>query len=187
MIERRRNGAMKLLWLCCGLAAFSAPAMGQTVTPESLNGSTVKASVTYALHTRRDGREFRTTATIDYRLTFGPGGTVTGTVTRNANLPRGPATRTLPVQTTLGRPREIKGSGHVVMVLDGNALTILRTFEVGGNKTTIAFADGGRACSIRGTMAKEVGAGTSRRDHIKGGTVEIISGQQVAATCQVSR
>jgi hypothetical protein len=174
-------------WLGCALFAGPFPASGQAVTPESLQGATVNASVTYAMHTRKDGNEFRTSATIDFRLTFGPGGTVTGTVTRNAMLPRGPVSRTQTVATTLGRPREVQGSGHVVMVLSGNALTILRTFDVGGNKTTITFGDGGRTCTIRGAMAQEVGAGTSRRDHILGGTVEIISGRQSASSCRVSR
>jgi hypothetical protein len=161
--------------------------MSQAITAESLNGATVNASVTYDVQSRRNGQDFRTTSTFAMQYRFGPGGTVNGTVTRTANLPRGPASTTRTFTGTLGKPREISGSGHSVMVLAGNTLTMLRTFDVGGNKTTITFSGGGRTCSVQGIMAREVGAGTTRRDHIKGGTVDIISAKQISSSCQVSR
>jgi hypothetical protein len=185
MPKRRAKAAIYGLW--CGLIAAPIPATGQGITPESLYGSTVEATVNYDLHSRRGGQEFKNPASVNFRLSIGSGGSITGSVTRTANVPRGPITATRQISATLGRPREIKGSGHGVMVLAGNTLTLLRTFEVGGNKTTITFGAGGRTCTIRSPIMHETGAGPTRRDHIQGGTVEFISARQTSSSCRVSR
>ena len=70
------------------------------------------------------------------------------------------------------------------MILAGNTLTMLRTFEVGGFKSTINFTGGG-GCTIRAPVLQETGAGTTRRDSISGGTVEVLSARQVSSSCRV--
>jgi hypothetical protein len=163
-------------------------ANAQSVTPAWLAGRTVEATVTFQMRIRREGRgEFDAPTTIDWRLNIGSDGRVTGSITRSSPVgPRGPVSTTRQVSAQIGRPGELRGGGgHGVMILSGNTLTMLRTFEVGGNKTTITFAGGG--CSIRGAMMQEVGAGRTRAAAIAGGTVEVLSSRQVSSSCRLSR
>jgi hypothetical protein len=156
----------------------------QGITPESLRGRSVEAQVVYQVRGRREGHEFDAPMTFDLRLNIGGDGRVTGSATRSSTGRRGPISNTRQISAVIGRPREVAGSGHSVMVLSGSTLTILRTFEVGGLKTTITFS--GRGCSIRAPLMQEVGAGRTKRDHIAGGTVEVISARQVSTSCRVT-
>jgi hypothetical protein len=169
-----------------GLMTTAEPAGAQGVTVESLRGRSIEASVNYQQRVRREGRgEFDAPLTVDYRLNIGGDGRVTGSVTRSSTGPRGPVSASRQINAVLGRPGEIRGSGHAVMILSGNTLTMLRTFEVGGVKTTITFAGGG--CSIRSPVMREVGAGPTRRDSMVGGSIEVLSSRQVSTRCQVTR
>jgi hypothetical protein len=181
----RRWWLRAVLLASAGVVAQSDSATAQGVTPESLRGRSIEASVQYQVQGNKGGREFNAPLTVDWRLNIGGDGRVTGSVTRSSTGMRGPISTSRQISAVIGRPREIPGSGHGVMLLSGNTLTVLRTFEVGGNKTTITFSGGG--CSIRSPVMQEVGAGTMRRDHITGGTAEIRSARQVASSCRVSR
>jgi hypothetical protein len=174
--------AMALL-TSAGFLAPVEPANAQ-VSTESLRGRAITATVQYQMRVRREGRgEFEAPATVDWRLNIGSDGRVTGSVTRSSTGPRGPISTSRSINATLGKPGEIRGSGHGVMILSGNTLTVLRTFEVGGNKTTITFSGGG--CSIRSPIMHETGAGRTKRDHIAGGSVEILSARQVSSSCRL--
>lgn len=167
------------LWL-----VQAGPAAPQGVTADSLRGRTITAQVAYETRARRDGREFDNPVKFDFVINVGSDGRATGSVTRSAQGPRGPVTQSRSWSAVLGKPREVAGSGHAVMLLSGNTLTLLRTFEVGGVKTTITLRGGG-SCTIRAPVMKEVGAGPVRRDAIVGGTIELLSSRQVSSSCQV--
>lgn len=173
------------LLISASLLMHGENAQAQGVTPESLRGRSIQAQVVYQMRVRREGRgEFDTPFTFDLTLNIGGDGRVTGSATRSAPGPRGQVSATRQISAVVGRPREIAGSGHSVMLLSGNTLTVLRTFEVGGLKTTITFSGGG--CSIRAPIMQESGAGRTKRDAIAGGTVEVISSRQVSTSCRVS-
>jgi hypothetical protein len=165
------------------LLAQSSPAAAQGVTAESLRGRTITAQVAYETRARREGREFDNPVKFNFVITIAGDGRVTGTTSRTAQGPRGPVSESRTWTAMLGKPREIVG-GHSLVVLIGNTLTLLRTFEVGGVKTTITLR-GGSGCSIRAPLMREVGAGPVRRDAIVGGTIELLSSRQVSSSCQV--
>ena len=174
--------------VCC--VATTMPAAGQAITPESLQGSTVVATVNYDVRSRNDGQEITGPGSVTYRRTFGAAGAYTGSVTRTGQTPRGPTTGTqqyFPDART--RARSQGGiRGHSVWLLSGNTLRMLRTYEVGGKNATITFGPGARSCSIRSPFMRESGTGGAiRREGIGGrGSVEIISARQVSSSCQVT-
>jgi hypothetical protein len=174
-----------VLLACAGLPGQAERANAQGVSPDSLRGRSVEATVVYQVRRRHETRgEIDSPVTVDWRLNIGSDGRVTGSVTRSTTGRRGPISNTRQVSAAIGKPREVAG-GHSLMILSGNTLTLLRTFEVGGHKTTITFSGGG--CSIRAPMMQEVGAGRTKRDAIVGGTVEVISHRQVSSSCRVTR
>lgn len=167
------------------VAAQTAPAMAQGTSVESLHGKSITASVQYEVQLRREGREFAAPVTAEWRLAIGADNRVTGSISRTSVSPRGPVSTSRPISAVIGRPGQIKDAGgHGLILLSGNTLTLLRTFEVGGIKTTITLTGGG-GCSIDAPVMKEVGAGPTRRDAIVGGSIEILSSRQVSSTCRV--
>ena len=174
------------LLLCC----MATPAAGQAITAESLQGSTIVATVNYDVRWRRGGEELSGPGSVTYRLTIGANGAYTGSVTRVQS--RGSSTSTQQFSGTLGQPREARGgiSGHAVWMLSGNTLRMLRTYEVGGKTTVITFGAGGRSCSVRSPFMRETGTGGAiRREAIgrRGGTVEITSARETSSSCQLTR
>lgn len=162
-----------------------SPAAAQGVSVESLRGRTITASVSWETKARRNGREFDNPVKNDFTIVIGSDGKVTGTVTRHVVGPSGPTTQTRSFSAVLGRPRDAVG-GSALMLLSGNTLTMLRTFEVGGGKTTITLGGGG-SCTIRSPAMRETGSGVLlRRDAVVGGQIEILSSRQVSSSCRVS-
>src|SRR5262249_9768875 len=143
------------------------------VTAETLQGSTIEATVNYDLRGTRDGEPFASPGSVTYVLTFGAGGAFTGSVSRTTTRRGGPVTSTQPMSGTLGSPHEASGrmGGHVVWILAGNTLRMLRTYETGGKTAVITFGAGGSTCSIRSPFAREVGAGNDIRRGSVGGRV----------------
>jgi hypothetical protein len=172
--------------LAVGAMAQAVPTMAQGVTAESLRGKSIQATVQYQQQIRREGREFAVSVTAEWRLNIGSDDRVTGSISRTSTSPRGPVSTSRPISAVIGKPNQIRdaGGGHGLILLSGNTLTLLRTFEVGGVKNTITFTGGG-GCTINAPIMREVGAGPTRRDAIVGGTVEIISAKQVSSSCRV--
>jgi hypothetical protein len=174
------------LGFCCVLAT---PAFSQTITAESLQGTTIVATVNYDVRWRRGGGELSGLGSVTYRLNIGANGAYTGSVTRTQA--RGSSSSTQQFSGTLGRAQATGAAmrGHVVWMLSGNTLRMLRTYETGGKITTITFGAGGRSCTVRSPFARETGAGSAiRREAIAGGgTVEITSAKQTSSSCQVIR
>jgi hypothetical protein len=183
------NWALAGLLLCC----VTVPAAGQAVTAESLQGSTVEATVNYDVRGIRDGEPFASPGSVTYVLRFAAGGAFTGSVTRTATARGGnPVTSTSPMSGTLGSARSLGGrmGGHMVWALSGNTLRMLRTYETGGKTVVITFNAGGRSCSVRSPFMRETGAGSDIRRGSVGGRaqqVAISSAREVSSSCGVSR
>ncbi len=173
--------ATAALGLVGGLPAV-LPANAQGAGPFA--GKSISAVVNYQVKGRRGGIDFDAPMKFDLNLSVSGDGAVTGNAARSSEGRRGPIATSRGISATIGKPREIAGSGNSVIVVSGNTMTILRTFEVGGAKITINLQGGGR-CSITAPVVREVGAGTTKRDHIAGGTAEIFSARQVSSSCSV--
>ena len=171
--------------LCASLGLLIVPA--QAVTVEELAGASIEVTSGYNMRVRRAEGDFPTTMQLVMRMKIAAGGKISGTVTRTVTTPRGPRTNSRGMSGTIGVPRQSgTGSGHALWLLDGNKLTLLRTFETGGFKAEITLS--GSSCSARAPMVKEAGAGNTRRsDSVVGGPVEVLSATATGASCRISR
>ena len=151
-----RLAAMAALGFVAGIPAVQ-PASAQGAGPFA--GKSISAVVNYQNKIRVNGRDFDAPMKFDLNLNISGDGVVTGSGTRSSEGLRGPISRSQSISATIGKPREVRGSGNAVILVSGNTLTILRTFEVGGVKITVTMQGGGR-CSI--TCA---GDARSRRRH----------------------
>ena len=148
-------------------------------------GKSITATVNYQNRIRRNGQEFDAPMKFDLNLNISADGTVTGSAARVVRS--GPRGLISAEPGDFGGDRQDERSRRAAalrIVVSGNTLTILRTFEVGGAKITINVQGGGR-CTISAPVVREVGAGTTKRDHIVSGTVEVLSSRQVSSTCSV--
>jgi hypothetical protein len=165
------------IWLA---ALPSAHAQGGGAS--SFQGRTITAEVKYETWARRNGREFDNPVRFVFVVNVGRDGKVNGTATRHVVGPRGPQSETRSFSASLGKAEQVR-EGHRLMVINGNTLTMLRTFEAGGAKTTITM--NGSGCTIRAPIMKEVGAGPMRRQAVVGGTIEILRSRQVSTSCRI--
>ena len=155
-----RTAAAACLWL--GAMAATDPILGQAITPASLHGSTIVATVNYEIGWKRGEAALTSSATATYRLNIAADGTYTGSVTRTQVAGRNAgANVTEQFSGTLGRTREATGAirGLVVWTLSGNTLTMMRSYEMGGHRTTITFGPGGKTCTVRAPFMRETGSG----------------------------
>jgi hypothetical protein len=159
-----------------------SPVSAQGATVESLRGRAITASVAWQTTARANGREFDNPVRNDFVINISGDGKVDGTVTRHVVGPRGPASQSRSFSAVLGKPRDAVG-GASLMTLNGNTLTLLRTYETGGGKTTITFGGGG-SCTIRSPAMRETGSTVLlRKDAVVGGSIEILSSRQVSSAC----
>ena len=166
-----------------GCFGWAEPAAAQGAG--AFAGKSISGTVNYKNRVRFEGQEFDSDMKFDLNLTISADGRVSGNSSRSSIGFKGqPISRTGAITATIGKPREVAGSGNSVIVVSGNTLTILRTFEVGGVKVTVNLQGGGR-CTISAPVMREVGAGTTKRDHIVRGTVQVLSSRQVGSSCSV--
>lgn len=164
--------------------ALPSPVAAQAVSVESLRGRTITAQWAYETRARREGKEFDNPVKFDLTMNIGGDGKVSATVTRHVVGPRGPQSETRSFSAVIGKPGQTR-EGHRLMLLSGNTLTVLQTFEVGGAKTTIVLGRGG-SCTVRSPAMKETGSNVVvRRNAVVGGQIEILSSRQVSSSCQV--
>jgi hypothetical protein len=181
---RRRRLVLSLLVLLPWLGP-SSPAFAQGVSAESLRGRTIAAQWAYETRARREGREFDNPVKFELTLNIGGDGSANGTVTRHVVGPRGPQSETRTFSAVIGKPGQTR-EGHRLMLLSGNTLTMLQTFEVGGAKTTITLGGGG-SCTVRSPAMKETGSNVVvRRNAVVGGQIEILSSRQVSSSCRIN-
>ena len=182
-IAATRRSLLSVLLLAVVLLYGPSPVEAQGAA-ESLKGRTITASVSWETKARKNGREFDNPVKNDWVLRISADGKVSGTVTRNVVGTRGPASESRSFTAVIGKPREASG-GKALTLLSGNTLTMLRTFETGGGKTTITIGGGG-SCSIKSPAMRETGSSVLlRKGAVVGGTIEILSSRQVASSCQI--
>jgi hypothetical protein len=181
--------ALRMDKRACGFALALAagdvaPAFGQD-SAGPFAGKSIVASVDIASRIRRpDGHEFDSTVKWGVNVSISAGGQVKGSGLRTGSTSRGkPVSRTYTISGKVGKPRR-GASGHNLMFVSGNTLTMLSTFDVGGSKTTITL-QGGSRCAISFQSMREVGAGATRRDAIGGGSVQILRARQTGSSCSV--
>jgi hypothetical protein len=88
---------------------------------------------------------------------------------------------------TIGVPGTAAGGdGSSLWLLDGDKLTLLRTFGTGGFKAEVTI--NGSSCSLRAVMVREEGAGATRRaDGVVGGPVTVLSMTPTGSTtCRIT-
>lgn len=176
-------------WIAAALAVpmLVMPTGAPAVTIEELNGATIHVTTGYSMRVRRAGGEFPSQLTWSVRVKIGPEGKVTNSTTRIVTTPKGPQSRSHNASGTIGKPgKGGTGVGNALWLLDGNKLTLLRTFDTGGFKAEITL--NGSTCSVRAVMAREQGAGNTRRtDSVIGGPVEVLSSTPTSSSCRISR
>lgn len=148
-------------------AAVTAPMLftpsgAQAVTVEDLNGATIQGSAGFNTRVRNAKGEFQSHLTWSFRMNIGAEGKVSGTSTRTVTTPKGPQSKSQAMGGTIGVPGAGGGGeGNRLWVLEGDKLTLLRTFSTGGFKVDITL--NGSSCSMRAVMVREEGAGSTRR------------------------
>lgn len=183
---------LPLLAVCAsaqGALAQVAPAASGPITIEELNGLTVTAVLEFSRRLRKDGVELAGTADLTQHIAIGPGGALTlrAEWAPFYNGKRQP-TRNYDGKLRIGQvdsTPDQDGAKSVVWLFESNTLTQLRTFDVGGRKTTFTLArggNGGYTCKASAADLKEMGAGASRT-----AGWEILSSRFTSATCQVTR
>jgi hypothetical protein len=173
----------RAFWITAALTIMSEPAMAQ-LSVDQMNGKSVTFSIV------------RNVSGVNARGPFtGAIATSTGRIQISGNSISGSMTRVVtyqghPVGTVsgslsgaIGKPQQGTNGGNYVWMLQGNALTMLRTFAVGGTRITIIF--NGSGCSVESPMMHEVGAGNSRMRSAIGGQVEVTSATLVSTSCTV--
>jgi hypothetical protein len=168
------------------------PILAQDLTVGDLQGMAVTATVKYRGTFAREKGSGPGNITHTYRIRIGPDDKIQTAHTRNveAITPVGPKHSSLSRNFSgqIGMPAQ-GGAGNFLWLLDKNELVLLRTLDIGGFKTTIAFSktDKGMTCKVTAPYLKESGAGAGKTDSAAGGKVRIIAMQQVSSTCSVSK
>lgn len=172
------------------------PASGprQEITLDDLQGMTIQGSQSFAGRVGNAQGEGAGGFTWRFELKIGPGAAMQHTHMRDdwVDTPRGRKTGRLKRSDTvvIGVPGAQKdNSGMALWLLEGSSLTWLRVLEVGGATLKIDFEKGasGLSCSVKGAMAREVGAGatTDKSSMVAGGKARIVSITPATSTCRV--
>ena len=183
--QRSNGGALFALLATLTLGAGAA----QALTVEDLQGATISIDVLYDTRIRLEGREMDAQTRWTMRMTIGSGGTTSGNFQRvGIYQGRNMGTIARSFAGKIGTPVE-RGEGHNLWLLSGDKLIMLRTFAVGGLKAEITFGAGGKSCSVRAPLAREMGAGNTKMDSAArpGAKVEVLSATQASSSCSVSR
>jgi hypothetical protein len=169
---------------------LAAPAWGQAVTLADLDGAFVELKLKSQVEGRRNGKPFTSQPEADWKIVLGPGNTGFSTSTTITQGEQG--TRVSDPRRgsfTLGRPGPISslGGGYYLWTFENGTLTFLRTYKAGGQKTHVSFtrSDGGLACTVQSSYAREVGIESGKQDSAYGGEIEITGVKPLASTCRV--
>jgi hypothetical protein len=187
---------MRCLLLLSFLAALPTPALAQNITLDDLQGVTIHTVNSYEGTFKNDYGTAPGQFDAKGEIRIGPGSSIRTTSTRNVRVdaPKGTKNSQLSRENSgkIGTPLQASDkSGNILWVLDGNTLTRLRTFEVGGNLLKISFSKSasGLKCSVSAPFASEVGAGNTRDTSAMpgGGKVEILNVRQTRSSCRVTK
>lgn len=168
-----------------GLFGWTAPAAAQTITWAELQGAVIESASNFIILSRYNGVDRRGAVRGSWKLTIGPGQSITGTLTRENRA----GIKTNSGTFTLGRPQTF-ADGSTVWLFEDGVLTNLRTFQAGGIKVSYTFsrAANGLTCSVRAPFVRESGAGPIQRDAIGGsGTAEILDIKTESSNCRITQ
>lgn len=171
------------------LASIFGSAPASAVTLEDIKGITLQARANYNMRIRRAEGDFTTQATHVMKFKIDGEGGIKGQVNRTVTTPRGPRTRSHPMDARIGKPGESPVGGDRLWLIDGDKLVLLRAFEAGGFKAEIEFKGTGNAmtCSYRAPFVREEGKNTRMQQSVVGGPVTILSATQTSSDCRISR
>lgn len=171
------------------LASIFGSAPAGAVTLEDIKGIALQARANYNMRIRRAEGEFTTQATHVMKFKIDGEGGIKGQVNRTVTTPRGPRTRSHPMDARIGKPGESPVGGDRLWLIDGDKLVLLRAFEAGGFKAEIEFKGTGNAmtCSYRAPFVREEGKNTRMQQSVVGGPVTILSATQTSSDCRISR
>jgi hypothetical protein len=166
---------------------LAAPTSAQSVTVEELVGASIQGSAGFNMRVRNPRGEFPSHMTWSFRMAIGPAGKIDGSATRTVTTPKGPQSKTQKMGGTIGVPGAgSDGEGNRLWLLDGDKLTLLRTFGTGGFKAEVTL--NGSSCTVRAVMVREEGAGATRRSEgVVGGPVTVLSMTPTGSTsCRIT-
>ena len=167
----------------------------QNVTIADLQGVILHVSWTYASRFRNRMGEFNGGKTTRLEVKIGPELAIRGSSKETgwADTPGGRKTTAMTrgYVGTIGVPGKNKdGSATILWLLEGNVLSRLGVFEVGGGVLKITFEKtaAGLGCSATVAAAREVGAGNQIDKSPIGGKMEILSSRLLGTpSCRVDR
>jgi hypothetical protein len=170
-------------------ALVLAPSPAGALTLEDLKGVSIQARATYNMRIRRAEGEFTPQMTQVLKLRIDDEGRITGSNSRTVTTPRGPRSRSVPIDARIGKPDDAVIGGHRLWLIDGDKLILLRAFESGGFKAEIEFKGSGAAmtCTYRAPFVREEGKSIRTGASVVGGDVTILSATQTSSDCKVIR
>jgi hypothetical protein len=170
------------------LGALPMSARAADLRLEDLQGLSIAATTVHSGTFRLGEKQGPGEITFRWAVSVNAQGVVSTSLRREVKSPRGTAHLNRSFKGPVGQPGQV-GDGHFVWVLKGDALTLLRVMEVGGQTATYKLTKNGAnwTCSLQTSMAKEVGAGDSRTQAAHGGKVTILGMKLVSSSCQASK
>jgi hypothetical protein len=163
---------------------LAAPLKAQSLTAVELEGVVLTGAVNYSGTFRRTGITYDADIVRRFTVKVGPQGAISVAVVREVHW-QGTVTRLNRSFTgKIGVPGQTEDS-KTLWVLEGNTLTGLNVFEVGGRATkfTLNRSGSGHSCSVEAPFMKEVGAGHTKSSAAKGGKAEILKIRQTGSSC----
>jgi hypothetical protein len=145
-------------------------------------------AVNYSGTFRRAGFTYDANIVRRFTVKLGPQGAIKASFVREVHW-QGTVTKlNRSFSGKIGVPGQTEDS-KMLWALDGNTLTGLNVFEVGGRATkfTLNRAGSGLSCSVEAPFMNEVGAGHTRSSAAKGGKAEVIKIRQTGASCAAKK
>ena len=168
---------------------LAAPLKAQSLTTVELEGVVLTGAVNYSGTFRRSGITYDADIVRRFTIRIGAQGAISMAVVREVHW-QGTVTKlNRSFAGKIGVPGQTEDS-KVLWVLEGNTLTGLNVFEVGGRATKFTLnrsGGSGFSCSVDAPFMKEVGAGHTTSSAAKGGKAEIIKIRQTGSSCAAKK
>jgi hypothetical protein len=164
------------------------PVAAQTLTPAELEGLVLSGAVNYTGTFRRAGFTYDADIVRRFSVKIGAQGSINTSVVREVHY-QGTVTKlNRSFSGKIGVPGQTEDS-KVLWILEGNTLTGLNVFDVGGRSTkfTIKRAGAGFSCSVVAPFMQEMGAGNTKTSAAKGGKAEILKIRQTGSSCAAKK
>ena len=176
--------AMVVAAACIG----TQPLAAQSLAPADLEGLVLTGAVNYSGTFRRAGLTYDADIVRRFTVKIGSQGTISTSVVREVHY-QGTVTKlNRSFSGKLGVPGQTEDS-KVLWVLEGNTLTGLNVFDVGGRSTKFTLKRAGSefTCSVVAPFMQEMGAGNTKTSAAKGGKAEILKIRQTGSSCAAKR